>query len=363
MSLKIGLEIHIALPTKSKLFCSCSAYDEQEPNNSICPICMGFPGAKPMLNKKTLEIAKSVANSFHSKINNKISFERKIYFYPDLPKSFQITQLENPIAINGYIELFDSNKLIAIRRIQLEEDPAKIIHEQDYSLIDFNRSGRPLLEIVTEPEILNLDELKEFLNELKSILYYLGIDIDTELKVDLNISQNNERVEVKNITGMRNILNAAIYEIKRQTKIKESGHNVQKQTRAYNEKQMITTALREKETEEEYGFIYEPDLSEYNIENIMLIQPLYASKIAKELSLKYNISEKLIKEQIMFDKNAFNLINAFCNKYKLNLIISAIEILKKYNKILNINKFEKLINLISQNILIDQNIMQKIDQD
>ncbi|MCL4383058.1 MAG: Asp-tRNA(Asn)/Glu-tRNA(Gln) amidotransferase subunit GatB [Candidatus Micrarchaeaceae archaeon] len=362
MSFKIGLEIHVALPTKTKLFCSCNAYNEQEPNISICPICMGFPGSKPMLNKKALELAKSVANALNSKINNQISFERKIYFYPDLPKSYQITQLEYPIANDGYIELLDLNKKINIRRIQLEEDPAKIIHEEEFSLIDFNRSGRPLLEIVTEPDILNLDELKEFLNELKSILYYLGIDINIELKVDLNISYDSERVEIKNITGTRNIINAAIYEMKRQTKIKESGHQIHKQTRSYDENQVITIALREKETEEEYGFIYESDLSKYDIKNIEYIQPVFASKIAKEISLKHNANEELIREQIMFDSSALKLINLFSNKYPINLIVNAIQILKKYNKILDNNKFEKLINLISQNILINQDLLEKIEQ-
>ncbi len=360
MTIKIGLEIHIALPTKTKLFCSCNAYNDSEPNIAVCPICMGFPGAKPMLNLKVLEIAKSAANALHSKINKTISFERKVYFYPDLPKSFQITQYSNPISTNGYIELKNLKK-ININRIQIEEDPAKIIHEEDYSLLDFNRCGRPLLEIVTAPDISNIDELKEFMNMLRSILYYINIDIDIELKVDLNVSNDSERVEVKNITGIKNIINAAIYEIKRQENAKQNNIEIKKETRSYDETKLVTLPLREKETEEEYGIIYEPDLGEYNIEQIPFIQPIYANIIAKQMSLKYGISENLIMEQIMFDKNALELINSFSDKYKLNFIITAIEILKKYNKHFNNEKFEILVKLLLKNILINNDILDQIE--
>jgi aspartyl-tRNA(Asn)/glutamyl-tRNA(Gln) amidotransferase subunit B len=156
--MKIGLEVHVSLPTKSKLFCSCST-KASEPNSAVCPICMGFPGAKPMLNEEALRFAVSIANALHCNINDRVSFVRKVYFYPDLPKSYQITQLYEPIGINGFVECCDG-KRIGIRRIQLEEDAAKIIRGDDYTLLDFNRSGIPLVEIVTEPDIKSEDELR-----------------------------------------------------------------------------------------------------------------------------------------------------------------------------------------------------------
>ena len=200
--MKIGLEIHVALPTKSKLFCNCSTEPIEEPNVNICPICMGFPGSKPSLNEEAIVIAKSIAKTLNCKIRDKISFVRKVYFYPDLPKSFQITQLQESIGFDGALGI-DNEKTIAIRRVQIEEDPAKIIRGENYSLLDFNRSGIPLVEIVTEPDIQSEDELKSFIFTLKALLYYLGIDIDREIKSDLNISLGKERVEIKNITGTK----------------------------------------------------------------------------------------------------------------------------------------------------------------
>lgn len=360
-AIKIGLEIHVAIPTKTKLFCACAAYNEQEPNMSVCPICMGFPGSKPMLNAKALEIAKSVANALHSDMAKTVSFERKVYFYPDLPKSFQITQLSNPVSKGGFIELQGQNK-VRIRRIQIEEDPAKILREEDYSLIDFNRSGRPLLEIVTEPDISGIEDLKEFMGEMKSILYYLDIDINAELKADVNISGQGERVEVKNVTGMKNMINAALFEIKRQEAARNSGTAISKETRSYDEAKMATMPMREKESDEEYGIIYEPDLGEYSIESIPVLEPVYASRIAKELAAKHSASEKLIMEQIMFDKNALQLINKFAGMYKINTVVSAIEALKKYNKVLDNAKFESLLMAISKNMFVSGKTIEAIEQ-
>ncbi len=227
--MKIGLEIHVALPTKTKLFCSCSTEETDEPNSNVCPICMGFPGSKPKLNEKAVYIAKSISNVLNCKIRDEISFVRKVYFYPDLPKGFQISQLEGSIGYEGYVKI--SNKEIRIRRIQIEEDPAKIIRNGDNTLLDFNRSGVPLVEIVTEPDISTEDELREFLHEIRSILYYQGVDINRELKADLNISIVGDRVEVKNVTGIKNLISAAEYEIYRQNKIIEAGGVPAKETR------------------------------------------------------------------------------------------------------------------------------------
>jgi len=214
----IGLEIHIQLNTETKLFCPCKIDPNAEPNTNVCEICLGYPGAKPRLNKKALELATKIAKALNCKINKKILFSRKVYFYPDLPKNYQITQYSNVLGENGYIDL--GNKKIRIREIHIEEDPAKIVeHKEGYILLDFNRSGTPLVEIVTEPDFENADEVKAFFKKLLAILDYLDA-FDPEkgiIKADVNVSiPGGERVEVKNVTGLKNIEQAIIYELTRQ---------------------------------------------------------------------------------------------------------------------------------------------------
>ena len=359
--MKIGLEVHVSLPTKSKLFCSCSA-KASEPNSAVCPICMGFPGAKPMLNEEALRFAVSIANALHCNINDRISFVRKVYFYPDLPKSYQITQLYEPIGINGFVECCDG-KRIGIRRIQLEEDAAKIIRGDDYTLLDFNRSGIPLVEIVTEPDIKSEEELRAFLTELTSILYYLGIDIEGEIKTDLNISLADARVEVKNITGIRNLIDAARYEVQRQERLIESGAKVVQETRSYIEANKETVGTREKETEEEYGFIPEPDLTSYDTKHMPRIKPVYASKIAEEYAKAYNVDKKLIAELILFDRHALELIDATKDKHEMKHILNGIGLIKKYRKSeMKLEAFEKLLELIKKGGYIDEEILSKIEK-
>ena len=327
--MKIGLEIHVALPTESKLFCSCSTEPTEEPNVNICPICMGFPGSKPSLNEEAIVIAKSIAKTLNCKIRDKISFVRKVYFYPDLPKSFQITQLQESIGFDGALEI-DNEKTIAIRRVQIEEDPAKIIRSENYSLLDFNRSGIPLVEIVTEPDIQSEDELKSFIFTLKALLYYLGIDIDREIKSDLNISLGKERVEIKNITGTKNLIEAARYEIDRQTRLINKGMEPVKETRSYDEKERVTKTSREKESDEEYGYIYEPDLPEYNIENYSIKGTIDPIKKARELSDKYSYSSKTILEAIAFDRHALDLIEKNQDKYHFDSLMQAVTEIKRF---------------------------------
>ena len=234
--MKIGLEVHVALPTKSKLFCSCSM-DDAEPNTNICPICTGFPGSKPMLNSAAAESGFSIANALHCKINRNMSFVRKVYFYPDLPKCYQITQMGGAVGSEGYLDI--QGKRIGIRRVQIEEDPAQIVRDGMLTLLDFNRSGTPLVEIVTEPDITDEGELRSFIANLRSILYYLGVDINREIKADLNISISDVRVEVKNVTGIKSLIEAARYEIARQHRVLEEGKAIAKETRGYNEKRRI----------------------------------------------------------------------------------------------------------------------------
>ncbi len=305
--MKIGLEVHVALPTKTKLFCSDLAYENQEePNSNVCPVCLGLPGAKPVLNQKALEISTSIAKALNCEINEKTWFVRKVYFYPDLPKGYQITQLDGAVGIKGYVNL--NGKRIGIRRVQIEEDPARIIREKDYSLIDFNRSGVPLNEIVTEPDITSLDELKGFIEELRSILYYQGVNINQELKTDLNISLAEKRVEIKNVTGVRNLIAAAEYEIRRQSSLIQEGKEINAETRSYKEDTDETVSSREKETEEEYGFTFEPDLTFYDTTKLSIQKAVIASSVAKELAYKQEYNEKTIRELILFNKKNLSLL-------------------------------------------------------
>lgn len=355
--MKIGLEVHVALPTKTKLFCSCST-DASEPNTSICPTCMGLPGSKPMLNGKALEIGVSIAKALNCETQDATSFVRKVYFYPDLPKSFQITQMEDAVGREGCLQ--SGAKRIGIRRIQLEEDPAKIIRGEDYTLLDFNRSGVPLVEIVTEPDISSEEELKEFLTELKSVLYYLGVDIGKELKVDLNISLGKNRVEIKNITGMKNIIDAERYEVGRQGKLLKAGQEIAAETRSYNEAKMTTESSREKESEEEYGFIYEPDLTTYGIKDVKPAKPVFASRLADEYAARYNVSAKTLKELILFNSDALSVVEHAKGKHDMKSVIASVELLSKYNMLdMKKERLERLLSAVEKGVYPDKDTISR----
>lgn len=356
--MKIGLEIHIALPTKSKLFCSCST-SGTVPNTEICPICMGFPGSKPMLNEEAVRIAKGIANALHCTVRDEISFVRKVYFYPDLPKSYQITQTDGSIGAKGYLDA--DGKRIRIRRVQIEEDPAKLVREGALTLIDFNRAGMPLVEVVTDPDISNYEELWSFLRNLRSLLYYLGVDIEKEVKADLNISVSDERVEVKNITGIKNLITASKYEINRQNKLVREGKRVVMETRGFNEKRKLTESMREKETEEEYGYIFEPDLTVFEVGGMDFAKPTYSNDVASELARKYNSNAKTIQELIMFNSRALDLINAFKDRHAMKSVIHAIESAEKYGKEgMPKENFERLIELIEKDVQVTQEILDGV---
>lgn len=357
--MKIGLEIHVALPTKSKLFCRCSTDTSKEPNVNICPTCTGLPGSRPLLNSEAVRIAKSIASVLNCKIKNPISFIRKVYFYPDLPKSFQITQLSDSIGSDGYLQL--ETKRIGIMRVQIEEDPAKLVRKEDYSLIDFNRSGMPLVEIVTSPDIKNLDELREAVFYLRSILYYQGVDIAQEIKADLNISMDGDRVEIKNITGIKNLVDAAEYEMKRQTELLLSGKTPQKETRAYDETNRITRSLRKKESEEEYGFIYEPDLANYEIEKMQINEIVIPSETAKELGKRYDYSYKTIMDIVAFDREVLSLIEATAGRYPFRVIIDTLESVEKSHVApISIADFEKLMKISTEGIELTKGVIKDV---
>ena len=270
---KIGLEIHVQLTRlKTKLFCSCSSdYRNSEPNVIICPICMGFPGTLPVVNKEAMKFAMLIGLALECEISKKMLFFRKNYFYPDLAKNFQITQYDKAggiaIANNGTIILKSGGK-IRIRRIQLEEDPAKISYDgtilnSRYALVDYNRSGISLVEIVTEPDIKNPSQAREFLEKLRSILEHLKIvngNLDGSMRCDANISLKNlSRVEIKNISSFKEVERALNFEITRQTTL-PSEYNKKMETRHWDEIRRVTVSLRTKEYEEEYRYFPEPDL-------------------------------------------------------------------------------------------------------
>jgi len=256
---KIGIECHIQLETKTKLFCSCPTSGKDIPNSRTCEICAGFPGSKPTLNKEAINQALKVALALNCKISNEMFFSRKSYFYPDLAKNFQISQYEIPLAKLGKLEN------INIRRIHLEEDPGRLIHKNTYTLIDYNRSGIPLIEVVTEPDFKSPEEVRLFLNKLTLILEYLGVysrKNENTARTDANLSvENGQRVEIKNITGIKEVEKALNYELKLQEK---EPAKIQ-QTKAWNAEKQITFLLRTKETEEDYGYIFEPDLTKIEI--------------------------------------------------------------------------------------------------
>ena len=274
---KIGLEVHVQLTSlKTKLFCGCSAdYRGKEPNTLVCPVCLGLPGSLPVLNKKAVEYAVMAALALNCEISKRMFFFRKNYFYPDLPKNFQITQYDRaggvPLARNGYlyIEYENGRKKIRIRRIHLEEDPGRLVHlgpidHSPYTLVDYNRSGIALLEIVTEPDMRSPREARIFLQKLRSILEHLGIfdgSLEGSMRCDANISlAGGTRVEVKNISSFKEVERALNFEITRQRGLLEKGMKVKRETRHWDEVRRVTVSLRGKETEQDYRYFPEPDL-------------------------------------------------------------------------------------------------------
>jgi aspartyl-tRNA(Asn)/glutamyl-tRNA(Gln) amidotransferase subunit B len=274
MTVIIGLEIHVQLDTATKLFCSCSTdYRDDAPNTHCCPVCLGLPGSLPRLNRKAVEYGLKIAKALNMEVPEESEFARKNYFYPDLPKAFQITQYDKPLAVRGTLEIEDDEgheKLVRITRAHLEEDPGRLVHKGGgdrarYSLVDYNRSGIPLLEIVTEPDLRSPQEARRFLNRLRATLEYLGVfdgDKEGSLRVDANISiKGYERVEVKNISSYKGVEKALTFEVTRQRNLVRRGQPVTvRETRHFQEGRGVTTASRSKEEEHDYRYFPEPDL-------------------------------------------------------------------------------------------------------
>ena len=271
----IGLEVHAQLLTDTKIFCICSTKFGAEPNSHTCPICMGMPGVLPVLNKKVVEFTMKMALATHCGINGSCNFARKNYFYPDLPKGYQISQYANPLSEHGYvdIEINGGKKRIGITRIHMEEDAGKLIHDEflPSSYVDLNRTGVPLIEIVSEPDMRNAEEAAAYLRRLHEILVYLEIcDGNMEegsFRCDANVSIRPKgetvfgtRAELKNMNSFRNVQRAIEYEIKRQQYIIEDGREVVQETRLWDDSQGVTYSMRGKEEAHDYRYFPDPDL-------------------------------------------------------------------------------------------------------
>ena len=281
----VGLEVHVQLKTKSKLFCSCSTEFGAEPNQNTCPVCLGLPGSLPVLNETALDLAIRVGLALESEISKRIQFDRKNYFYPDLPKAYQISQYQMPVCRNGHLtmELKKKShelvqKKVRINRAHLEEDAGKLLHEgiRDASWVDYNRGGIPLLEIVSEPDLGSPEEAFEYLVGLKAILQYLAVsDCNMEegsLRCDANISVRKKgdtklgtKVEIKNMNSFRAVQKALAFEFQRQSEVVEKGERLVQETRLWDEATGETVSMRSKEFAHDYRYFPEPDLVPFSV--------------------------------------------------------------------------------------------------
>jgi aspartyl-tRNA(Asn)/glutamyl-tRNA(Gln) amidotransferase subunit B len=274
----IGLEVHVQLGTQTKIFCSCPVEFGADPNTNVCPVCLGMPGALPVLSRPAVERAIGAALALKCKVNGFSRFARKNYFYPDLPKGYQISQYDQPLAEHGYLDILVEGveKRIGVTRVHMEDDAGKSIHDgfkdsDRFTYVDLNRSGAPLIEIVSEPDLRNAEEAHAYLTEMKQVLQYIGVsDCDMEkgqLRCDANVSVMPKgskafgtRAEIKNLNSFRHVKLAIEYEIRRQVELVESGGKVVQETRLYNVDTGQTVSMRGKEHAHDYRYFPEPDL-------------------------------------------------------------------------------------------------------
>jgi len=306
----IGLEVHLELNTKSKAFCGCSTQFGNAANSQTCPVCLGMPGSLPVLNRTALSFALKAALALNCRISNFTKFDRKNYFYPDLPKSYQISQYDKPLSHHGWldIEMGDSVKRIGITRVHQEEDTGKLLHKEGEpsSLIDFNRSGIPLLEIVSEPDMNSPQEAYEYLTQLKAILEYLDVsDCSMEkgsLRCDANISISDDpkklgtKTEIKNLNSFKAVRSALEYESARQIKVLESGQGMVQETRLWDDNKGKTLPMRSKEEAHDYRYFPEPDLVPFTfddkeIESVKKSLPELPAQRRKRFVKDYALSE------------------------------------------------------------------------
>ncbi|HXN08227.1 MAG TPA: Asp-tRNA(Asn)/Glu-tRNA(Gln) amidotransferase subunit GatB, partial [Candidatus Acidoferrales bacterium] len=284
----IGLEVHVELSTNSKMFCGCRNVFGAEPNTLVCPVCLGMPGSLPVINRRAIEFLCKVGLALGCTIATHSKFDRKNYFYPDMPKNYQISQYDMPLTTGGSVQL-PSGKIVRLNRIHLEEDTGKNIHAgghmaaSDYTLIDYNRAGVPLMEIVSEPEITSPDEAEEYLLQLKTVLLYLGVsDVkmhEGSLRCDANVSIRpvgsttlGTKAEVKNMNSFRSVVRALQFEIQRQEEAVRNGERIVQETRNWDETRGLTYSTRSKEQAHDYRYFPDPDLVPLTIEQPMIEQ-------------------------------------------------------------------------------------------
>jgi len=312
----IGLEIHVELKTNSKMFCCCkNDSDEKRANLNVCPVCMGHPGTLPVINEEAVRKTIKTGLALNCKISEASKFDRKNYFYPDLPKGYQISQYDMPLCKEGFLQIDD--KKIRIRRIHLEEDTGRLLHPEgeNYSLVDFNRAGIPLMELVTEPDISSAQEARKFAEELRQILRYLDVSPAAmekgQMRVEANVSivpqKNNiksklgTKVEIKNLNSFRSVEKAIEYEIERQKEILDSGGKVSQETRGWDETKEKTFSQREKEQAHDYRYFPEPDLP------TLCFSKDFIEKIKYEIpELPYQKRKRFVKEYGL-DKKAVDV--------------------------------------------------------
>ncbi len=377
----IGLEVHAQLKTETKLFCSCSTKFGMPPNTNICPICLGHPGVLPVTNKKVIEFAVKLGLATNCKINHKSIFARKNYFYPDLPKGYQISQFENPICEHGFLDIYtkDGQKAtIGITRIHMEEDAGKSIHDLSFNtMLDLNRCGVPLLEIVSEPDIRSAEQAVLYLTKLRKIVTYLDIcDGNMEegsLRCDANVSvrlkgakEFGTKTEIKNMNSFKNVEKAINFEIERQIEILEDGGKITQQTLLWNAEKNFAAPMRSKEESHDYRYFPDPDLVPVVIDNdyinsIKLNLPILPDERKQLFIDKYNLpaydAEILTNEKPFADY--YEKAATYCDDYKAlsNLMMGEV------SKYLNENKLEitqftlspenlaKLVNLVTKGLI------------
>jgi len=360
----IGLEIHAELATETKLFCSCPTHGTDEPNTRTCPVCLGMPGSKPVLNEKAVKYAMKLCLALGCKISPELIFSRKSYFYPDMSKNYQITQYEIPLGEKGKLKLKEG-KTVGITRVHMEEDPAALVHpgsiqKSSFVLVDYNRSGDPLVEVVTEPELTSPEEARDFMKQLITVLNYLGIfDVNRcVIKADANISIKESgytRAEIKNITGFKEIERALKYEIERQHHDVKEGKKIVQETRAWDAEKGITFSMRQKEVEEEYGYIIDPDLTITDIDESLIkevkaeMPELAQDKIAKYIE-KYKIA-KIDAEVIAQERLLAELFEKVAAK--IDPVLAAKWLRRELTRVLNYNKKELHQLEIDESHLID----------
>jgi len=369
----IGLEIHIQLKTQTKMFCSCANAWEAEPNSKTCPICLGLPGAIPTINKLAVDLVVKTSQALNCAINNHSFFERKNYFYPDLPKGFQISQHRKPIGINGYLELGNAKK-INITDVHLEEDTGKSMHTDEGTLLDFNKCGIPLMEIVSGPELESAEEAVEYSKKIYQLVRWLEVsECDMEkgqMRLELNISLRPEgstdlpsyKVEVKNINSFKFLKNAIDYEIKRQTEIFDKGEKPTQENRGFDDVKGKTVSQREKEEAHDYRYFPEPDLPPLRLETKPLTEILPQEafkKLLEKFKLPMAMAEQLTREKSVYQFFEKLIEEGMGPVGAGNIIINKPSVLQEDPKIINQKSKIKNQNLIKDDTIIN-NIVEKV---